>query len=79
MPLLRLVRLGAGWLLKVVGVLLVPISWTAAGLHHATTCPGFFLCEESFVDGLAHVLLVALSPPLALLLFAVADELRQRR
>lgn len=79
MPLPRLVRLGVGGLLTVVGVLLVPISWTAAGIHHATTCPGFFLCEESFFDGLAHVLLVALSPPLAVLLFAIGDELRLRR
>jgi len=78
MPLPRLVRLGVGWLLVVVGVLLVPVCWVAAGLHHAMTCPGFFLWEESFLNGLAHVLVVALSPQVAVALVVTGNELRER-
>lgn len=79
MPLLRLVRLGVGWLLVIVGVLLVPVCWVAAGIHHAMTCPGFFLCHESLLDFLAHVLLVTLSPQVAVALVVSGNELRERR
>ena len=76
----RLVRLCVGWLLIVVGVLLVPVCWIAAGILHARACgSGFFLCGEPLLDSIAHTLLISLSPQLALVFLAVGDDLANRR
>ena len=75
----RLLRLCVGWLLVIVAVLLVPVCWSEAGILHArghVAQASSSAKEESFLDGLAHTLLISLSPHFALLLFAVG-QLRQ--
>lgn len=72
MPLPRLLRRGVGWLLIVIALLLVPVSWTAAVILHARAC-------ESWSYFVLHQALISLSPQTALLLFAVGDDLTHRR
>lgn len=81
-PPRRILRRAVGWLLTAVAIVLVPICWLTAAVLHASICGvglSAWTCTEPIGTFVFHQALVSLSPPVAVLLFAVGDDLRRVR
>jgi hypothetical protein len=71
-----------GWLLTAVAISLVPVCWGTSAVLHASACGiglAAWSCPEPIGAFVIHQALVCLSPPMAVLLFAVGNDLRRVR